>query len=119
MPFTAGEQVDWIPMVTDHPERATFQLVDESGDPVMLPLTVKNGGLVLRRKGRLHPVFTLPQQPGKYAYRFWDGSQVLSGHVRVQAPTTTASNPTPPPAPATEHRPIAPRTQTQAMGLIE
>lgn len=84
MKYSAGERVDFLPLTSDHPESAVFQLTDDEGHPVMQPLTISNGGLQARRKGALHPVFHAPHIPGKYAYKFWDSEQVTSGTIKVE-----------------------------------
>lgn len=84
MKYSAGERVDFLPLTSQHPDTAVFQLTDEEGHPVMQPLTVSNGGLQARRKGALHPVFHAPHIPGKYAYKFWDSEQVTSGVIKVE-----------------------------------
>lgn len=85
MRYSVGERIDFLPMTTEAPEAAVFQLSDMGSNPVMQPLTVVNGGLVERRKNALHPVFNAPHVPGRYAWKFWDGEQVLSGVIRVDA----------------------------------
>ena len=77
MPFQPGELVDL--RFTGNPDTAIFRI--ECFDR---PLTVANGGLEQRRKNALHPIFRLPNQPGKYAYTFvTDGHVTARGHLRV------------------------------------
>lgn len=94
MRLIAGERVDFVPLITETPESAVFYLLDENGNQALPPGTVANGALEVRRKGRVHPVFFAPMAPGKYGYRFTDGTQIESGHLRVQAaPAVAAADP--------------------------
>lgn len=81
MPFQPGQTVD-IRFI-GNPDTSVFRC-----EGLRAPLTVANGGLVMRRKSALHAVFKLPTQPGKYAYEFESDGEVRdnrwdSGHVRV------------------------------------
>lgn len=118
MIYHAGERIDFLPLTTQHPDTAVFQLTDGNGQLAALPLTQANGGLVARRKGALHPIFTAPTQPGRYSWRYWDTDQVLSGQIRITpaTPATPAGQPDQAQLPIPQQ--AAPRPRP-GMGLIE
>lgn len=93
MIYEAGERVSFIPLTSESPETAVFELSDERGELVILPLTVANGGLVPKRKGALHPVFNAPAVAGRYSYRFWDVSQEKGGSIRVTDSSSATGSP--------------------------
>lgn len=80
MPFTAGETVNLA--FTGDPDTAVLEFLGQR-------YTLANGGLTLKRKGRLIAEVRLPRERGKYPYEWSDGEQVVSGNLRVQGATRT------------------------------
>lgn len=76
MPVEPGEDVSIPPLTTQHPERARLEFLGQA-------YTLENQGLQLRRKNAVHCTLRVPRQPGKYPYKWTDGDQILTGHLRV------------------------------------
>lgn len=75
MPFIAGETADLA--FTGDPDTTVFEFLGQR-------YTLANGGLDLKRKSCLHVLVRLPRERGKYPYKWSDGEQIVTGHLRVQ-----------------------------------
>lgn len=75
MPFESGETVR-LHYSSETPDSVVLEFLGQR-------YTLANG-LELKRKGRLIAEVRLPRDRGKYPYKWTDGEQIVTGHLRVQ-----------------------------------